>query len=419
MNRNELDKLIEEKRKASGGTLTDADVYEIGQAHKSMPLSERDWSWLGDRIGWLGTPESLRTTIKRRAASKGELKPAPKVSLSDDDVMKDLHQQKEDLLKIKQNVRDEWSTYKRYIRDDARLDSLKEFMVQAARSLEPLDYGKLAVSLAKNPKRTGRAFAPKEAIAMVSDWHIGVECDSFSNKYSYKIAVDRVMWYVDELSRYCNDEGVSTLNVVNLGDLISGIIHPTIRLDQEFDVITQTMRAAELLANFLGLLNRGTDAKIVYRSCTDNHARVVADKNEALEKENFFRLIDWFVEERLKGSGIVFAHDNISDDIGAFELGNGKFVVFAHGDKDDAGQAFQHFVGATGRAVDYALLAHAHTEKMKNYQNMRVFGNGSVVGGDSYSDSKRLYSKPSQTLLVFDGSNVISHIISLDLKEAR
>jgi hypothetical protein len=411
MTREKLLEMIRDRKESAGGTLTDDDIYAIGMAHKELPVGDRDWEWLKEQIGWKGTHEGLRSFVKNRAYANNEVKPAPKVSLSEEEASRDMTKQKEELLKIKQNVHDEWSTYKRFLRDDARIDSLKEFITDAVSNLEPLDLSK-NIDVSTMTKPTDR-----EAIAMISDWHLGVECDDFSNTYNYDIATKRVAEYTQEVIDYCNEEHVKQLNVVNLGDLISGIIHPTIRLDQEFDVITQTIKAAELLANVLCEFEKNINAPIVYRSCTDNHARIMADKNESLEKENFFRLIDWFIEERLKDSTIKFANDNLSQDIGRFKLLNGRTVMFAHGHNDNANQAFQHFIGATGEFVDYVLLAHYHTEKMKNYQNMKVFINGSVVGTDPYAASKRLYNRPAQTLLVFDKDNVISHSIDLNIQK--
>ena len=51
---------------------------------------------------------------------------------------------------------------------------------------------------------------------------------------------------------------------------------------------------------------------------------------------------------------------------------------------------------------------------MKSYQNARVIVNGSIVGTDSYALSKRLFSKPSQVMLVFDEDNTISISINLE-----
>ena len=64
---------------------------------------------------------------------------------------------------------------------------------------------------------------------------------------------------------------------------------------------------------------------------------------------------------------------------------------------------FQHFVGATEKFFHYVLLSHYHAEKMKTYQGVKIFINGSIVGTEEYALSKRLFNKPAQKLLMFEG----------------
>ena len=67
--------------------------------------------------------------------------------------------------------------------------------------------------------------------------------------------------------------------MLNLGDMIQGIIHTNARMYVQYDAITQTMKAAELIANFLNVIQSAAP-EITYRSCVDNHSRMFANKNE-------------------------------------------------------------------------------------------------------------------------------------------
>ena len=249
---------------------------------------------------------------------------------------------------------------------------------------------------------------------MVSDLHIGVEIDEYCNKYNLEIASKRLEKLADETIKYCRQNNVQRLTVVNLGDLIAGIIHATIRIQQEFDAIEQVMQASELMSRYLNKIQEAAP-EVIYRSCSDNHSRMVADKTQALEKENLFRLVDWYLEERLKNTRINFVHDNLSENLGKFYLHNGKLVMFAHGHLENYNRVFQSFIGATQEYVHYVLLGHWHKETMKTFQEMKVFINGSIVGTDQYAENKRLYTKPAQTLLIFDEDNVINHSINLNI----
>ena len=401
MTKKELDALIEKKMTETNEDLTEADILEIGIAHRQLLKAERNWAELAKKINWTQGGESLRNFVLRRLKNSGMIKANNPVDLNNED---SLVKRRAELFKEKQQVRDEWTTLNRMMREDSRIDSLKEVITTAAKNLTPF----------KKVKYTGKKCADVEAIALFSDLHIGVEFNDFCNVFNLEVAKKRVSKYVDDVRKYCLLHKVKRLNVVNLGDMISGIIHTTIRLEQEFDVVEQIMKASEIIS---GVLNELQDVapEVIYRSCTDNHARVIANKKEAIEKENFYRLIDWYVEERLKNTNIKFINDGLNYEIGKFELLNGKKVMFAHGHNDSTSKVFQNFIGATEEYIHYVLLGHYHQEKVKNFQNMRVFCNGSIVGTDDYAASKRYYTKPSQMLLVFDEDNVIHYSINLDI----
>lgn len=305
----------------------------------------------------------------------------------------------------KQKIRDTFYSYKKDIRNEARIEVIREELVNAVRQLP---------SLPKvNTPKANKAYY-REAVVTFADLHLGPDFKNSVNEYSYDIAVKRVNKYVEDVITYCRMMNVKKLHLLNLGDLISGIIHPTIRLEQTLDVTEQIMKAAELLAETLNQLQQAAPI-LTYRSVVDNHSRSVANKNEHIEKENFNKIVDWFVEERLKDTKIQFMHDNIDDGIGKFELENGKKIMFAHGHEDSTDKCFQNFFGATREFIDYIVLAHYHNSKEKTFNGMKVFVTGSIIGTDSYAYGKRLFSDPEQKLIIFDDNNDVINI-TINLK---
>ena len=91
--------------------------------------------------------------------------------------------------------------------------------------------------------------------------------------------------------------------------------------------------------------------------------------------------IDWYLEERLKGTKIKFIHDNLDYGLGLFKLENGKYIGFAHGHQDNINTVLQNFLGATKQFVDYICIGHIHNLKQKSFQNCQVYANGSIVVG--------------------------------------
>lgn len=314
--------------------------------------------------------------------------------------------QLQELYKERTKVRDVYNAYRRNLRDDARIEGLKECINNAVKTLPTLkpihqEYDSIASDV--------------EGVLLLSDFHIGVDCDNFYNKYNIGIASARLAKLVEEVRRYCKKYKICQLNVINLGDLIHGIIHVDSRIEQNEDIISQVMNAAELLANVLYEIQ--TFVPVVYRSCVDNHARVIADKHQHIEKENLNRLIDWYIESRLANQSVLFMHDNLDMGLGRFKLINGKTLMFAHGHQDNLNTIVQNWMGATREFVDYICIGHYHNTKLKSFNGTKVFVNGSLVGVEEYALSKRLFSHAEQTLLLFDNDNLIN--ITLDLQGAK
>lgn len=429
MTKAEFKKYIQSFNKRPG-EYTDDEIYEIGVTHKSLLKVDKNWNELRKTLGVDKTADALRCWVKMKQKQlKNDVKyddyllsiaSNEKNFLSASDIIDgmkvddDTKSEAEKLLEIKQRqlyiqqtkTRDTLNAYRRAMRDDARVELFKDGLLEAIEKLEQLPKVEI--------KQDMQSSDVKEAILMLSDMHIGVDCNNFYNTYNEKVAVKRVSHLVDKTIKYCQENKVKRLTIINMGDMIHGIIHTNARIEAGLVVTEQIMTAAEIISQALNRLQESAP-EIVYRSVVDNHSRAVANKHEAIEKENFNKIIDWFIEERLKDSKIKFAHDNLDDGLGIFSLFNGKTVIFAHGHQDSMNNAFQNFIGATGKFFHYALLSHYHAEKMKSYQGVKVFINGSIVGTEEYALSRRLFNKPAQKLLIVNGEDILDISIDLDV----
>ena len=205
---------------------------------------------------------------------------------------------------------------------------------------------------------------------------------------------------------------VHTLHFINLGDLVAGIIHPTIRLEQEYDVITQIIRVAGIVTELVYALKQHIP-EVTYRTVVDNHSRVMPDKHQHIELENLNRIVDVFVEERLQHTGVTFPKDNLDIGIGRLVLSNGKKLFFMHGHEDRKSTVVQDIMGLTHEFPDYILMAHYHNSAEHTFQGAKVFISGSVIGTDPYAFGKRLFGQPEQKLLIFDARN---NVLDLDIR---
>ena len=401
------------------GEFTEEEMYEIGCKYKELPVSEKDWSWLVSKLGPVDkdgnakSGETFRIWIKSRQYADGSIKKNVQLlsgrtieDLSFPEAEEKLAEEKRELYIQQTKTRDEHNAYRRTLRDEARIETLKDLIADSIKNLPPLS--EIAPYIADSEDCA-------EAVLLLSDLHIGAQIDNFYNKYNLEIAKQRLDKLVDDTITYCQRNGVRRLNVVNLGDMIHGLIHISARLMEEMDVVEQVIQASELLSHALNKLQSAAP-EVYYRSCLDNHSRCTANLKEHIEKENFGKLIDFYLKARLANTSIVFAEDNLDDNIGMFELFNGKKVVFAHGHQDSVNNSVQNYTAATKGYIDYVCLGHYHSSKAKTFQNSKVFVNGSIVGTDDYAMSHRLFGTPEQTLLLFEGQNLVNISINLEIK---
>ena len=399
--REHLDKVLSEYK--DGDNLSYNDQMSIGVKFKQLPRKMRNWNKLVKELPVDCSGEALRKRVEKYIKRNPEvLSPAEEGEMYANDYAE------------QQKVRDWYNAYRRDIREEVRVENLKDEIRRAADKFSKIP---LSEYVRKPYVVDDKYEGETEAVLLLSDLHIGVDCDNCYNTYNMTVAAKRLGKLAFNVIKYCHRNHVKTLHVLNLGDMIQGLIHTNARIEQQMDVSEQIMIAGEILSNFLGKIKEAAP-NITYRSVYDNHSRAVADKNQHIEKEQFSRLIDWFIEERLKDSGIYFVNDNIDGGVGKFKLSNGKTIVFAHGHQDSINSSWQNFIGMTREWIDYIMLAHYHNSKEKSYNGSTVFVNGSVCGTESYAFGRRLFSDPVQKLIIFNWTNTYSDI-NINLKEEK
>lgn len=393
-NKDELIQYIQSYNKKPG-EYTNDEILEIGRQMRSLPRSEISWPWLHH---YLGITDFSSEAYRLRVFNYINNKHLP---IKEDTESVEYRNKYSSKYKEREWV----NAYRRLIREDVRIDNLKDEIKLVVDKLNALPtITPKEINLDPNLSKT-------EAVLLFSDLHLGVDCDNYYNKYNLEIAQERVNKLLTDVTYYCYLNNVQKLNVLNLGDLIHGIIHTSSRIEQEMDVVEQVMYAAEILSQFLNELTR-LGIEITYRSVSDNHSRVIADKNQHIEKEQFSRLIDWYVAERLKNTSVQMIESSIDFGVGKFKVFD-KTIMFAHGHQGNKNSSFQEFIGLTREWVDYICLAHYHSPAIKDYQGCKIIINGSIVGSEQYAFSRHLFTKPSQKLLIFQENN--SNMIDIDI----
>ena len=253
-----------------------------------------------------------------------------------------------------------------------------------------------------------------EGILLLSDWHYGMVCNNSWNKFDPDICKQRVNKLLDKTIQIIRKNNVNHLHVLDLADLIAGRIHTQIRIESRFDVITQTMQVAEILAEFLNELSYYCG--ISFYSCLDNHSRLDPNKKESMDLESLARLIPWYLAQRLtRNDCIEICENTYGEDIITCKVA-GHNVIGVHGDNDPPTHALERLSLMTHQHYAMLCTAHLHHFSADERTQSVIVGNGSLMGVDAYAAKLRVSCIPSQTLIVSTKENICDCIYRIILE---
>lgn len=323
---------------------------------------------------------------------------------TDNETIKKMEELIQEYRKERYKLSDVTTQNNAYLRRISREETIKEIALEAAKEIGNTKF------LKPYTPSNQYSFSNNEAILQLSDWHYGITVNNFWNVFNPEICVDRVVSLKNEVIDFCKLFKVKKLHVVNLSDLIAGRIHSTIRLESRCDVITQTIKVAEILAEFLTeISNEGI--KIEYYDCLDNHSRLEPIKSDSLDLESLVRIIPWYLKTRLEFQNITIHENVFSEDIITFKVLDGKYTIGGvHGHKDKPGKVVDSLTLMTKVNYDLILTAHYHHWSGDEKNETLVLSNGSLMGTDAYAKDLRLSSKPSQNITLVNEKSVMDYV---------
>ena len=381
------------------------DEYRL-RVYKMKQLGSCNLKWadiaemFGEMFGVFKDESKWRKEAKEILVSNVEYATSADESIKED--LKDLIlEYKKERIKLS----DERVQNNAYIRKLSREESIIEIAQKAADTIASNHPLVLSPFIDKNDNTEA------EAIAVISDWHYGMEVNNHWNTFNPEVCVERIRKYLTKLIQTCELFDVGKIHLVNLSDLIAGRIHYTIRLESREDVISQTIHVSEILSQFINeLTQRGY--KVEYYDCLDNHSRLEPTKSDSVDLESLVRIIPWYLKERFRYEDKLTIHTNeYSDDIITFTTLNGLYTIGAvHGHKDRPQQVIKNLTMMTKENFDLILTAHLHHFAGDESNRTIQVSNGSLMGTDNYAKDLRLDSQPSQNIIVSTKDSVCDYI---------
>ena len=313
--------------------------------------------------------------------------------------LKELKEERILLEKERVKTRDERNEYRRLIREEARKESYKEQILRSISEYhgQPLDYD-------KRKQFNGILESDNDLVISVTDIHAGIEIDNWFNKYNTEVMYDRFRQYLDKIFEVYLRHGSENIYVI-ISELVSGLIHNSLRIESNQNLIEQFLSVSDCISQFLSELSYKFNEVHVY-VCPGNHSRLHAKKEESLKGENITIMEIIFLQAKLQNFKNIEFHENkIDESIAMFSV-RGTKIFGVHGDKDDPKTVVQKLSLMTQIRPNILYMGHRHVNAMSTVYNVKILQSGCISGTDNYCLDNRLQNKPEQLISVINNDGL-------------
>ena len=321
--------------------------------------------------------------------------------LDDDNYIKELRLERQELAKEKQKLSDERTELNRQIREQARKESYLDMVKNVlCDNTQPFEF-----NLNKNKIEDLCILSNKDLIVHITDVHTGIFIDNFKNHFDEDILKKRIEKYTSKIIEIQELHKAENCYII-ASELISGLIHNNLRLQNNLDLMEQFKLVSLLIATMIKELVSHFNEIYVY-TVEGNHSRIVAKKEDSLQGENMDILFPFYLEAKLQNYPSVHIEENtICQDIAIFNV-RGNNVFASHGDKDAPSSVVQNYTMMFGVKPNLVYLGHRHTNGMTTVYDTKVIESGCVSGTDQYALSIRKCNRPEQTISVIDENGLV------------
>ena len=354
-----------------------------------------DWIELVEKLGLNCSSDHLRKLSYAYKEFSDYLDENKLSDITDLDILNEIELKNLELKKEKIKLCDQRRELNKLIREEARWENFRDEIIENVKELNnnyPLLY---------NSDYRGYDVGShnREGLLLLSDIHYGIEIKNLLNVYNPSVARERFKKLTSRTLEYCELNKVSKLNILLQGDLLSGIIHNNLRLQNAEDIISQVINLSEILAQLITELGSHIPYIDVHYTY-GNHGRVHANKHDAIESENFEHLIIWHLETRLSNLNNIRILKSKFDEIVHMNI-CGYDILSVHGQNDRLNTVIHDLTKIT-RIIPYMIcFAHLHKD-FRNEDGTTIVVNGSFSGIDEYALAKRYVSIPHQKLIIFE-----------------
>ena len=244
-----------------------------------------------------------------------------------------------------------------------------------------------------------------DLLCSLTDIHTGIEIHNWKNDFDEDILKSRIEKFTSDILDIRGQHGSENCYLV-IGEILSGLIHNNLRLQNNMDLMEQFKYVSELISAMLSRMANHFNHIYIYVT-PGNHSRITPKKDEMLDGENMDVLLPFYLKARMQNfKNITICENTVEPEIAMFNI-RGNNIFAAHGHKDSPSNVVQNFTMMVGIKPDIVLLGHRHTNGLTTVYDTKVIESGSVSGSDQYATSIRKVNKPEQTVSVIGDNGLI------------
>ena len=360
--------------------------------------NDYDWSELKDKYNVQCNSDTIRKSSSTIFGGKirSEYEKYKNESNNEVSSQDELDVKIQNMRKEKIKLYDARVEYNRLIRQEARKESYMDMVKRIiCENVQPLNI----------PVHYTLFNSSTDLLVHLTDIHAGIEIHNWKNDFDEDILKKRIEKFTSDILDIRGMHKSENCYLV-IGEILSGIIHNNLRLQNNMDLMEQFKYVSELISAML--LRMANNFNHIYVYITPgNHSRISPKKEEALDGENMDILLPFYLKARMQNvKNITICDNTIEPEIAMFNI-RGNNVFAAHGHKDSPSNVVQNFTMMFGIKPQIVLLGHRHTNSMETVYDTKVIQSGCVSGADAYAMSIRKTNKPEQTVSVIGDNGLI------------
>lgn len=286
--------------------------------------------------------------------------------------------------------------YNRLIRQEARKESYADMVKNIiCQNVEPINI----------PVHYTLFNSTTDLLCHLTDIHTGIKVHNWKNDFDEDVLRHRIEKFTSDILDIRGQHNSENCYLV-IGEIISGLIHSNLRLQNNMDLMEQFKYVSELISAMLIRIANHFNHIYVYVT-PGNHSRISPKKEESLDGENMDVLLPFYLKARLQNiENISICENAIEPEIAMFNI-RGNNVFASHGHKDNPSSVVQNFTMLFGIKPDIVLLGHRHTNGLTTVYDTKVIESGCVSGTDQFAMSIRKANRPEQTVSVIGEDGLI------------